>query len=147
MTSLIRFSPSHEMRRMQREMDRLFDNFFPVRPSNDNGESAVWTPRTDLTETDDAYHIHLDLPGLTKDDVEINFHDGALSVSGDRRYEETQEDRKFVRVERSYGRFYRAFTLPQTTNTESIEATFEDGVLNIRVPKAEEVKPRRIDIR
>ena len=90
--------------------------------------------------------IHLDLPGLTKEDVEISFHDGTLIISGERQHEETEEDRTFVRVERSYGRFYRAFTLPQTADTENIEATFGDGVLNIRVPKVEEVKPRRIDI-
>ncbi len=146
MTSLIRFTPRHEMRRMQREFDRLFDNFFPTHPSNGNGESAVWAPRTDLSETEDAYLINLDLPGLTKEDVEISFHDGTLSINGERRHEETEEDRTVVRVERSYGRFYRAFTLPQTADTENIEATFGDGVLNIRVPKVEEVKPRRIDI-
>ncbi len=146
MTSLIRFSPGHETRRMQREFDRLFDNFFPVHPSNGNGESAVWAPRTDLSETEDAYLIHLDLPGLAKEDVEISFHDGTLSISGERRQEETEEDRTFVRVERSYGRFYRAFTLPKTADTEGIEATFSDDVLNIRVSKIEEAKPRRIDI-
>ena len=147
MTSLIRFTPRHEMRRMQREFDRLFDNFFPTQTSNGNGESAVWAPRTDLSETEDAYLINLDLPGLTKEDVEISFHDGTLIISGERQHEETEEDRTFVRVERSYGRFYRAFTLPQTADTENIEATFGDGVLNIRVPKVEEVKPRRIDIK
>ena len=147
MTSLIRFTPRYEMRRMQREFDRLFDNFFPTHPSNGNGESAVWAPRTDLSETEDAYLINLDLPGLTKKDVEISFHDGTLSISGERWHEETEEDRTVVRVERSYGRFYRAFTLPQTAETESIEATFGDGVLNIRVPKVEEAKPRRIDIK
>ena len=147
MTSLIRLTPRYEMRRMQREFDRLFDNFFPTHPSNGNGESDVWTPRTDLSETEDAYLINLDLPGLTKEDVEISFHDGTLSISGERRHEETEEDRTFVRVERSYGQFYRAFTLPQTAETESIEATFGDGVLNIRVPKVEEVKPQRIDIK
>lgn len=148
MTSLIRFTPRHDVRRMQREFDRLFENFFPVHAGTDeDAESAVWAPRTDLSETDEAYFITLDLPGLTKDDVAINFHDGTLSIHGERKHEETEENQKFVRVERSYGRFYRAFTLPQTVNTESIEATFGEGVLNIRVPKAEEVKPRRIDIK
>ena len=148
MSSLIRFTPRPDVRRMQREFDRLFENFFPTRPGNGDEAlaSAVWAPLTDLSETDDAYLIHLDLPGLKKDNVEINVHDGTLTISGERRHEETQNDEKFVRVERSYGRFYRAFSLPQTINTENIEATFEDGVLNIRVPKAEEVKPHRISI-
>ncbi len=146
MTSLIRFSPTTDMRRLQREFESLFENFFPTRTAED-GESAVWAPRVDLSETDEAYFIHLDLPGLKKDEVEINFHEGTLSVSGERQAESTEENRKFVRVERSYGRFYRAFTLPQAVNEKKIEATFEDGVLNVRVPKAEEVKPRRIAIK
>ena len=149
MTSLIRFTPRHDMRQLQREFDRLFEGFFPSRTTNNDEalDSAVWAPRADLTETEDAYFIHLDLPGLQKDDVEINIHDGTLSISGERRHEETEKDRTFVRVERSYGRFYRAFSLPQTINVQSIEATFEDGVLSIHVPKTEELKPRRIDIR
>ena len=149
MTSLIRFTPRHDVRRMQREFDRLFESFFPTRPANGNDglESAVWTPRTDLSETEDAYLIHLDLPGLKKEDVEINVHDGTLSISGERGHEEAEESRTFVRVERSRGRFYRSFSLPQTINTDGIEASFEDGVLSIEVPKAEERKPRRIDIR
>ena len=148
MSSLIRFTPRHDVRRMQREFDRLFESFFPTRPEHDDEAraSAVWSPRTDLSETEDAYLINLDLPGLNKDEVEISVHDGTLSISGERRQEETEEGRKYVRVERSYGRFYRSFTLPQTIDTESIEATFADGVLNIRVPKAEELKPRRISI-
>lgn len=149
MTNLIRFSPTYDMRRLQREFDRLFENFLPSRPTGEDEalESAVWAPRTDLSESEEAYFIHLDLPGLKKEDVEINFHDGTLSISGERRHEETEDGHKFVRIERSYGRFYRSFSLPQTVNTDDIEANFEDGVLNIRVPKAEEVKPRRINIR
>ena len=148
MTSLIRFTPRRDVRHLQREFDRLFESFFPTRPVDDDAaESAVWAPRTDLSETDEAYLIHLDLPGLKKDEVEINVHDGTLSISGERRHEETAEDRTFVRVERSYGRFYRSFSLPQTINADGIEAAFEDGVLTIHVPKAEELKPRRIDIR
>ena len=149
MTSLIRFTPRHDVRQLQREFDRLFESFFPTRPTNGDEarESAVWAPRADLTETEGAYFIHLDLPGLQKDDVEINVHDGTLSISGERQHQETEEDRTFVRVERSYGRFYRAFSLPQTIDAQGIEATFEDGVLSIHVPTAEELKPRRIDIR
>ena len=149
MTSLIRFTPRHDMRRLQCEFDHLFESFFPTRPAGGDEalESAVWAPRTDLSETENAYFIYLDLPGLKKGEVEINVHDGTLSVSGERRQEEAEEGRTFVRVERAYGRFYRSFSLPQTIDAASIEATFEDGVLTIEVPKAEELKPRRIDIR
>lgn len=147
MTNLIRFSPSSEMRRLQREIDTIFDNFFPTRYEGENsGETTAWTPRVDLAETDDSYFIHADVPGLNKEDIEINYQDGTLTVRGERTFEETNENRKFVRVERSYGRFYRAFTLPKSVNEGDIQATFEDGVLTIEVPKAEETKPRRIEI-
>ena len=146
MTNLIRFSPTSDMRRLQREIDSLFEGFFPMRQEGESGDGIQWTPRMDLTETEDTYFVHMDLPGLKKEDLEINFQDGSLSISGERRAEETDEQRKYVRVERAYGRFYRAFKLPQAINEAGIEASFEDGVLNIRVPKAEEVKPRRIEI-
>lgn len=147
MNSLIRFSPTTDMRRLQREVDALFDSFFPVRTNGDSEDSTTWAPRVDLAETENAYLVHVDLPGLNKDDLEINFHEGVLSISGERNAETQDENTKYVRVERSYGRFYRAFTLPQMVKADEIEASFENGVLNITVPKAEEVKPRRIDIR
>lgn len=146
MRSLIRYSPATDMRRLQREMDHLFGGLFPTYPANSNAKGAAWTPRVDLAETDESYLIHLDLPGIGKEDVEINFHDGTLTISGERKTEEKDENHSYVRVERSYGRFSRAFTLPQAVNDGNIEATFENGVLNINVPKAEEVKPRRIKI-
>ena len=148
MTNLVRFSPTSDMRRLQHEIDTLFDSFFPTRATSENGgSSALWAPRLDLSETDDAYFVHVDLPGLKKEDLEINFEDGTLSISGERHAQTGDENHKFVRVERSYGRFYRAFSLPQTVDVDNIEASFEDGVLNIRVPKTEEVKPRRISIK
>ena len=146
MNSLIRFSPTTDMRRLQREIDSLFDGFFPTRQEGENGSGTVWAPRADLSETADAYLLHLDLPGLAKDDLDISFEDGTLSISGERRMQSTEENHKFVRVERSFGRFYRAFALPQAVDVDRIEARFENGVLEIHVPKAEEVKPRRIDI-
>lgn len=147
MTSLIRFTPNRELRQMQREIDRLFENFFPARPEgNGDAETAVWSPRVDLAETADAYLIDLDVPGMAKDDFAINYHEGTLTVSGERKAEETKEERNYVRVERTYGHFYRSFTLPKAVNEEKIGAAYKDGVLSIRVPKAEESKPRRIKI-
>ena len=144
MSTLVRFSP--EMRRLQREIDTLFDSFFPTRTQNGEPETATWAPRVDLAETEEAYHLYLDLPGLSKDDVEINFHDGALTVRGERKTEKQGEKQNFVRLERTFGHFYRSFTLPKTADAERIEASYQDGVLSIRVPKAEEVKPRRIQV-
>ncbi len=147
MNRMIRFSPRSDLQNVQREIDRVFDSFF--RPSSTEGkESAVWSPRVDLSETEDAYLIHLDVPGMKKEDIEINFQDGTLTISGERRSHEAQEDeqRNYMRVERSFGHFYRSFTLPNTVNADDIQADYQEGVLKVRVPKAEEIKPRRIEI-
>lgn len=133
---------------LQREIDRVFGQFFPSRSSDEESSSqqAVSGPRTDLVETDDSYRLHLDVPGLSKDDLKINYKDNQLTVSGERTSDRTAEDEEYVRVERSFGHFYRSFTLPRTVNADDIDATYEQGVLTIHVPKTEEVKPRQIEI-
>lgn len=147
MTNLVR-SRSSNLRNLQREIDRMFDNFFPTRYTSEEEEAsqAVWAPRVDLSETEDLYRIELDVPGMTRDDLNISYQDNQLTVSGERREEAKDEDSEYVRVERSFGHFYRSFRLPKTVNAEDIEATYENGVLTIEVPKAEESKPQRIEI-
>lgn len=144
MNNLIRFSPSTEMRRLQRELDGVFSDFFaPVR--NGDGE-AQWSPRVDVRETENDYTIQVDVPGVKKEDFNVDYHDGTLTISGERRAEERQEGESMVRVERMYGSFYRSFALPKAVDTENIKAACENGVLTIHVPKAEESKPRRIAV-
>lgn len=148
MTNMVRFAPTSELRRMQREIDRLFDGFFPTRPTDQgNGESAVWSPRADVSETEEAYVLHIDAPGLKKDDFNINWQDGSLTVSGERKWEDKEQRENYVRVERSFGHFFRSFALPNTVKADEISGTYEDGVLTLYVPKAEESKPRRIEIK
>lgn len=139
---------TRDMRNLQREIDRLFDSFFPTRSSSNDEETtqAVWAPRVDLAESDNAYHIHVDLPGMSRENLKINYQDNQLTISGQRREEITEEEGEYVRVERSFGNFYRSFSLPKSVNADDIEATYENGVLNIEVPKAEESKPRQIEI-
>ena len=149
MTNLVRFSPNTEMRRLQQQVDNLFDEFFPRLNSggdSDAASSAVWSPRVDVSESEDHYHVVLDLPGVSKEDITINYQDGALSVSGERNDETTRTDDNFVRVERQYGRFYRSFRLPKKVDDDRIDATYEDGVLSIMIPKSEETKARRIAV-
>lgn len=147
MTNLVRFSPSGELRRMQREIDRLFEDFVPSRlADNGEGETAAWAPRVDLTETRDSYLVHVDAPGMNKDDFSINWQNGTLALSGERKWSKKEENENLVRMERSFGHFFRSFRLPNTVDGEGISANYEDGVLTIRVPKTEESKPRRIEI-
>jgi HSP20 family protein len=147
MTNLIR-SRTGNMRNLQREIDRVFDSFFPSQHTDEPEEStkAVWAPRVDLSETEDNYRIELDIPGMTRDDITISYQDNQLAISGERREEARDEDNEYVRVERSFGHFYRAFRLPKTVNADEIEAAYDNGVLTINVPKAEESKPHRIEI-
>lgn len=147
MTNLIR-SRTGNMRNLQREIDRVFDSFFPSQRTDEPEEStkAVWAPRVDLSETEDTYRIELDIPGMTRDDITISYQDNQLAISGERREEARDEDNEYVRVERSFGHFYRAFRLPKTVNADEIEAAYDNGVLTINVPKAEEIKPHRIEI-
>ena len=145
MTSLIRFSPTTEVRSLQREIDRMFDSFLPK--ANGDSEQAVWTPRVDLAESENAYLVHLDVPGMKKEDLEVNFQDGSVTVSGTRNEQTVGEDANFDRVERRFGRFYRSFDLPKTVDSSKIEAKYEDGVLSIRIPKAEESKPKSVTIK
>lgn len=147
MTSLSR-TRNRSLNDLQREIDRVFGRFFPSRDGDEgsSSEQAVWAPRTDLVETDESYRIDLDVPGMSRDDLNINYQDNQLTVSGERTSDRTDEGEKYVRVERSFGHFYRSFTLPRTVSADDIRASYENGVLSITVPKTEEVKPRQIDI-
>lgn len=153
MNGLIRFTPNNNLRDIQRGIDRVFDDFF--RPFGEE-RTSLWNPRVDFSETDDAYLIHADIPGVKKEDIDIDVQDslprtgsgGTLSISGERHQESAETDKKHnvLRAERAVGRFYRSFSLPSTVDVDAIEAKVEDGVLNVRVPKAKEVKPRKIEV-
>ncbi|MDX6555537.1 MAG: hypothetical protein QOD86_1732 [Miltoncostaeaceae bacterium] len=139
MTTMVRFDPYRELTSLRDEMGRLFSRTF--------GEGAsAWTPALDVIESKEAIVLKLDLPGMRADEVDIEVHDGVLTVKGERRFEDTVQEGQFHRLERSYGHFQRSLTLPKAVKADEITATFEDGVLEIRVPKADEVKPRRITV-
>lgn len=144
MNALLRRGPARELDVLRREMDRLFDDFVPTPRS---ASPTVWAPRADIVETNDAYLLSLDLPGIDRDALDITFEDGTLKVSGERRATSEHQDGRFHRVERSYGRFFRSFTLGADIESDAIEAEFGDGVLELRVPKAETAQPRQIEVR
>jgi HSP20 family protein len=130
---------------MQREIDRLFDDYSPTR-GNGGTESAVWSPRVDLAETPDSFVIHVDSPGMKKEDFNLNWQNDTLTISGERKWDQEESKENFVRVERQYGHFFRSFTLPKAARGAEIKASYQDGVLTVTVPKAEESKPRRIEV-
>jgi HSP20 family protein len=124
---------------------RLFESFF----NDAQGEEVSnrnWVPPVDIQETEEGYRLQAELPGLTKEDIDITLENNVLRLSGERKYEREVKKESFHRVERTYGTFSRAFALPQQVNAEGVQAAFENGVLTITVPKAEQAKPRKISI-
>lgn len=126
------------------DMDRMFAGFF--RPLQQAPGSDVWAPAIDIRETADEFIIDAELPGLTKNDVDITFEDGVLTLSGERRMEEQTEDKGYRRVERRYGSFSRSLALPREIDAENVSAAFKSGLLTVHVPKKEAAKPRSIKI-
>jgi len=137
-----------EMRRMWREMDRMFDNFFRG-GEFEEAEHALtrWSPDVDIAETDDAFVVKAELPGITKDDVKITLRDNVLTIKGEKKQEKEMKKENYHRVERCYGAFQRSFTLPATVKADKIEATYKDGVLTLTLPKVEEAKPKEIEVK
>jgi HSP20 family protein len=142
MATLVRFDPFREVAALQNEMGRLLG---ALREGNGSGERS-WVPALDVWETDDAYVYAFDLPGIPEDRISVEFEDGMLTVSAERERTEKAEGDKFYRYERRFGSFTRTLGLPQGVKDSDITATSNDGVLEIRVAKPEEVKPRRIQI-
>jgi HSP20 family protein len=144
--TIVRWEPFRELNTLQNEMNRLFNTVFDA-PSPGNGSTLRrWMPAMDLVETDDHFVLRADLPGLTEDDVKIEFEDGTLTVSGERNAEHESKNEGYYRVERAFGSFSRSLTLPQGVDAEAVTANFDRGVLEVRIPKPEERKPRRIEI-
>jgi HSP20 family protein len=124
-----------------REIDRVFDAFF-----GQTDQGRRWVPPMDLVEAEDHFVLKADLPGLAEADVNIEVQDGTLTISGERKAEHEQRERGWYRIERSFGSFNRSLTLPDGVDPDGIAASFSDGVLEVRIPKPEERKPRRISI-
>ena len=147
--ALVRWEPVRELTSLQSEMNRLFNTFFDSPTSSREGNDGAtrrWVPAMDLVETDDHFVLRADLPGMSQEDVTIELEDNVLTVSGERKVEHEEKREGFYRVERTFGHFRRALTLPEGVAPEGIGATFEKGVLEVRIPKPEERKPRRVAI-
>jgi HSP20 family protein len=143
--AIIRWEPAREIGTIQNEMNRLFNTFFDT-PLQSAGAFRRWVPAMDLVESDGQYVLRADLPGLSEGDVNVELDGNVLTISGERKSE--HEDRKegYYRVERSYGSFKRTLTLPEGVDPEAVKATFDRGVLEVRVPRPEQPKPRKVQI-
>ena len=124
------------------EMNRLFNTLF----AEPQERAQRWMPAMDLVEADDHFVLKADLPGLAEGDVAIEIQDNALTISGERKAEHESRERGWYRVERNFGRFSRSLTLPEGIDPDAVAATFDKGVLSVRIPKPEQRKPRRVQI-
>lgn len=143
---IIRWSPMNELVRMHDQLNRLFEETGPG-TSNRELQYGNWSPAVDLREEEGQYLLHADMPGMNKEDIDINVENNVLTITGERKFEaETQKD-TYHRIERAYGKFVRSFTLPTRVIAEKISASYKDGVLNVSIPKAEESKPKKVAIK
>jgi HSP20 family protein len=145
--AIVRWEPLRELSSLQNEMNRLFNTAFDTPTTPGNGATVRrWVPAMDLVETAEDFVLRADLPGLKQDDVKIELEDSTLTVSGERKSEKTDKHEGYYRVERAFGSFSRSLTLPKGTDADAVTASFDNGVLEIHIPKPEQRKPRRIEI-
>jgi HSP20 family protein len=143
--TVVRWEPLRELGSLQNEMNRLFNTVFDT-PQPAGSAMRRWMPAMDLVESDENFVLRADLPGLSEEDIKIEFEDGTLTVSGERKAEHESKSEGYYRVERAFGSFSRSLTLPQGIDPEAVTANFDRGVLEVRIPKPEQRKPRRIEI-
>jgi HSP20 family protein len=145
--ALIRWEPVRELNTIQSEMNRLFNTYFDA-PATGNGGGVArrWIPAMDLVETDADFVLRADLPGVAEEDVKIELEDRVLTISGERKAEHEQRKEGYYRVERSSGAFTRTLTLPEGIDPSGIKASYDKGVLEVRIPKPEIKKPHRVAI-
>ena len=129
---------------MQQEMNRMFDDFFGERRAG--LAEGQWLPAVDVSETESELVVRAELPGMTHDDIELNLQDNVLTIKGEKKQEKKDEKENYHRLERSYGSFARSFSLPASVKQDDIKASFKDGILEVTLPKTEDVKPKKIAI-
>ena len=143
--TIVRWEPLREVSSLQTELNRLFNTMFES-PTVGNGGTRRWSPAMDLLETEDHFVLRADLPGMREEDVAIELEDNVLTVSGERKSDHEENGEGFYRVERAFGSFSRSLTLPRGIDAEAVSAGFTNGVLEVRIPKPEQRKPRKIAI-
>lgn len=143
---LVRWEPFEGLNRMQARINGLFEESLRPHASSNTHGGGFWLPPVDVLESKDSYLIRAELPGMKKEDFNLEVKDGTLSLSGERKFEEPANGVEYHRVERIAGKFSRSFSLPQTVKSDEIRASYRDGILEVHVPKTEEAKPKQIAI-
>ena len=148
--AIVRWDPFRELQDMSDRLNRMI-----ARPASGGSVGqgrevmtvADWTPTVDISETEAEYAIKAELPEVKREDVKVTVEDGVLTIQGERKQEKEEKGKKYHRVERSYGRFVRTFTLPDTVDESKVKAEYADGILHLHLPKSEKAKPKQIDVK
>ena len=149
MNALTRWDPFKEMEDLQSRFAKLF-GLQPARIANGEKELmtiAEWAPSVDIIEDEKEWLVKADLPEVKREDVKVTVESGVLTLTGERKMEKEEKDRKYHRIERSYGNFVRSFTLPEGTDGAKVNAEFKDGVLKVHLPKSEKAKPKAVEVK
>lgn len=149
--ALMRYQPMTSrfggLSQLHNEINRLFDSLNPSYDDEGGTPATDWMPAVDVTEEENRYVLHADVPGVDPENIEITLENGVLTIRGQREASNTESGTGYRRVERSYGTFFRRFTLPDTADAEKISAQSKNGVLELVIPKQEKVQPRRITVK
>jgi HSP20 family protein len=149
---VLRWNPFDDLKTIQDEVNRLFEQrtgnrAVPATQRRENVSARVWTPAVDVIEDEHEIIVSVDLPGVKQEDIKIELNGDSLVVSGTRALPEESQREKYVRVERQYGEFQRSFTIGVQLQQDNVSAHYENGVLEVHLPKAEEVKPKRVEVK
>jgi HSP20 family protein len=144
--AIIRWDPFKDMVTLREKMNRLFEDVFTGQSEGKELAASSWAPAVDIFETENDLVMTAEVPGIDEKDIEIKIEDNTLILKGARKFEKETKEENYHRIERSYGSFYRAFTLPNSIDPERIQAEHENGVLKITMPKRTELKPRKVKI-
>jgi HSP20 family protein len=144
--NLMKWDPFRELEDVSNRLNRVFGRPLARMEPNEMFTMADWTPSADISETDTAYLIKAEIPGVNKEDVKVTIENGMLTIQGERKMEKEEKDKKFHRIERSYGSFMRSFRVPDDADESAVKAEFKDGVLNVTLTKSAKAKPKAINV-
>ena len=139
--TLVRWTPRRSLLDFNSDFDHIFDNFLGTSRDIDI------SPRVDVEENDNEFVVSAELPGIKKDEIKVNFQDGIMTISGEKKFENEEKRKNFHRIERSYGKFSRSLEFTSNVVADKISADYKDGILSITLPKSEEAKPKLIDVK
>jgi HSP20 family protein len=147
MSTLTKWNPFRDLEDIQNRLSPWFGRIALRGGGDETMTTSAWAPLVDITEDDKEYLIKVELPEIKREDVKVTVENGTLTISGERKFEKEEKDKKYHRVERAYGSFVRSFALPEGTDGSKVSADYKDGVLKVHLPKSEQVRPKSIEVK